>query len=265
MGLMHVDFFSEVLGMCTQIDVILPDMAKSSIGVGNSSQESGWKVLYLLHGLSDDHTIWQRRTSIERYVSDKPLAVIMPTTQRGWYTDMEYGFKWFTFMTEELPSVCKRLFPGISTKREDTFVAGLSMGGYGALKLALSCPEKYSYAASLSGALDVEELATQSGIITDPLYWSDIFGPSNQIKGSKHDLYALAEKVVAENRPLPEIYLWCGKQDGLYPHSVRMNKLLNRLNYSVMYEESDGVHAWEYWDAKIQTVLSWLPLGKEKK
>ena len=164
MALLHVDFFSDVLGMCAEMDVILPERTRGQIGMEGKRGEGKYPVLYLLHGMSDDHTIWQRRTSIERYAADYGIAVVMPSTQLGWYTDMQIGLPWFTYITQELPAICRSFFPNMSEKREDTFVAGLSMGGYGALKCALRAPETYCAAASLSGAVDVSALTLEKPV-----------------------------------------------------------------------------------------------------
>ena len=256
MALLHVDFFSEVLGMCTQMDVILPQSSRGLIGMDTGKSEGKWKVMYLLHGLSDDHTIWQRRTSIERYAAGRNLAVIMPETQRGWYTDMNYGFKWFTFFTEELPSICRSFFPNISDKREDTCVCGLSMGGYGALKLGMSCPEQFGYAASLSGAVDVAELCDKAEG-EGKRYLEDVFGEAASVRGSNNDLFALAGKL-AQKSIKPKLYMCCGLQDGLYWQNVRLRNLMKSLELPLTYEEENGTHEWAYWDMKIQSVLSWL-------
>ena len=87
MALLHVNFFSDVLGMCMNMDVILPQQTKNQIGMKGTRKDGKIPTLYLLHGMSDDHTIWQRRTSIERYVSEMGIAVVMPTTHLGWYTN----------------------------------------------------------------------------------------------------------------------------------------------------------------------------------
>lgn len=263
MALMHVDYFSEVLGMCTQMDVILPQPSSGLIGMDTSVTEGKWKVMYLLHGLSDDHTIWQRRTSIERYVSDKNIAVIMPETQRGWYTDMHYGFEWFRFFTQELPAICRSFFPNISDKREDTCVCGLSMGGYGALKMGMTCPEQYGWAASLSGAVDVAELCEKAEL-ESAAEFEDVFGPASEVRGSSNDLFALAGKL-KQKGTLPRLFLCCGLQDGLYWQNVRLRNLLKSLDIPVTYEEENGSHTWSYWDAKIQSVLSWLYRSGEEK
>lgn len=263
MALLHVDFFSDVLGMCVEMDVILPENTVGQIGMEGVAGKEKWKTLYLLHGMSDDHTIWQRRTSIERYASDKGIAVVMPSTQLGWYTDMHEGFKWYTYIAEELPKICRSFFPNMSDRREDTFVCGLSMGGYGAMKLALRASDTFGWGASLSGALDACEIV--KGSLGNPVYWEDVFGPADAMKGGFNDLFAAAEDLKKSGKPLPELYMWCGKQDFLYGQNVKMRDHLLSLGYSLIYEESDGDHKWKYWDEKVQTVLGWLPLGKEGK
>jgi putative tributyrin esterase len=265
MALLHVDFFSDVLGMCTQMNVILPEEASGAVGVNSIAGKDKYPTLYLLHGMSDDHTIWQRRTSIERYAAEKGIAVVMPTTHLGWYTDMRRGYDYWTFISDELVKICREFFPRMSEKREDTFAAGLSMGGYGALKLGLLAPETFSYAAPLSGGLDAaficEENAKQEK--PDPL-WGNIFGEADKVRGSDNDLFAAAEKLAASGKPKPKIYMWCGTEDFLYPLNVRMRDHLRTLGYDLTYEESPGDHSWKYWDEKIQTVLNRLPVNTER-
>ena len=112
MALFHAHFSSEALAMQCAADVILPDApAKPSRPL---------PCLWLLHGLSDDHTTWQRRTSIERYADACRLAVVMPCVHRGFYTDMAHGLKYWTFLSEELPARMRAYFP-LSSRREDDF------------------------------------------------------------------------------------------------------------------------------------------------
>ena len=261
MALLHVDFFSDVLGMCTQMDVILPEETRGQIGMEGKAGKGGWKTLYLLHGMSDDHTIWQRRTSIERYAADKGIAVVMPTTHLGWYTDMHLGYDYFTFITEELPEICRNFFPGMSKRREDTYAAGLSMGGYGALKCGLRAGKTFSKVATLSGAMDVVSICKENDPKENP-YWEDIFGPADEVKGSFNDLFQAAEDM-KDSPDRPDVYMWCGTEDFLYESNVRMHEHLVKLGYNIKYEESAGDHQWKYWDEKIQTVLDWLIPGKE--
>jgi len=151
MALVHCDFFSEALGLSTSMCVILPQATGGGqIGMASAAAAKQHPALWLLHGLSDDHTIWQRRTSIERYVAPLGLAVVMPAGGRSFYADMAHGLRYWTFLSEELPALARSFFP-LSEAREDNFVAGLSMGGYGAFKWALRCPQQFAAAASLSG------------------------------------------------------------------------------------------------------------------
>ena len=120
MAFLSTDIYSSVLNMDTHINVILPH--------DKTATDEPAKVLYLLHGLSDDCSKWTRFTAIERKISGKNLAVVMPEVQRSFYTDMRYGLNYFSFVAYELPKLCQKMF-NVSNKREDNFIAGLSMGG----------------------------------------------------------------------------------------------------------------------------------------
>lgn len=263
MALLHVNFFSDVLGKSTAMYVILPQRTNSQIGMAGVRKEGKYPVLYLLHGLSDDYTIWQRRTSIERYVADMGIAVVMPDADTSFYSDMVHGRKYWTFLSEELPEIVHDFFPNISEEREDTFVAGLSMGGYGAYKLALGT-DRFAAAASLSGAVDLPlELTREDRVKANGELWNNIFEDLNTVKGSKNDVLFLAEDKKKSGKPLPKLYMWCGTEDFIYELSVSAHKKLDELGYDLVYEESSGDHQWKYWDEKIQTVLTWLPIRKK--
>ena len=260
MAFLQVNFFSSVLGMCTAMNAILPQTTSTRglIGVDTADVDVTYPVLYLLHGMSDDHTIWSRRTSIERYADERGIAVVMPTTELGWYTNMKHGRRWRSFIGEELPAICHDFFPRISQKREDTYIAGLSMGGYGAYALAMTYPEQYSAAAALSAAF----LPLRFGRDTEP-FWQDIFGTMSEYTGGENDLIALSSRLVREGAPLPRLYMWCGTEDGLYSQNIAMRDHLNKLGWEdFTYEESAGNHNWRCWDEKIQTVLAWLHAGR---
>ncbi|WP_018752455.1 alpha/beta hydrolase [Paenibacillus sanguinis] len=259
MALFQTRFFSEALGLSTSMTVILPQSAKSQIGMETPEISGPYPTLYLLHGLSDDDSIWLRRTSIERYVAELGLAVVMPQVDRSFYTDMAYGNRYWTFISEELPRLCRSFFP-LSRRREDTFVAGLSMGGYGAFKLALRKPEMFAAAASLSGALDIASSAQHAEELSS-LFLS-IFGESGP-KGTENDLLTLLEPFAEKARQglaMPALYQCCGTEDFLYQDNQTFREACNRLNIPLTYEEGPGAHEWSYWDTRIQDVLNWLPL-----
>jgi putative tributyrin esterase len=255
MALIHCDFFSDALGLSTSMTVILPQETSAQIGLSGRTRTGGHPVLYLLHGLSDDHTIWSRRTSIERYVAPLGLAVVMPQVHRSFYTDEHIGNRYWTFVSEELPSLVQGFFR-VSDRREDTFVAGLSMGGYGAFALALRRPDRFAAAASMSGALDVamlQELALQ------PALMDQVFGP-DPISGTDHDLlWALGQ--LDGTAPLPALYACCGADDPLLPATHAFADAAGRNGVDLTIEIGPGNHEWGYWDRKIQDVLAWLPLS----
>src|ERR1044072_6707684 len=126
MPLIRCDFFAESLALGTSMTVLLPQPSAAQVGVTGRDSDAPPPVLYLLHGLTDSDTAWIRYTSIERYAAAKGLAVVMPQVHRRFYSDEAYGGKFWTFLAEELPQVVQRFFR-VSTRREDTFVAGLSM------------------------------------------------------------------------------------------------------------------------------------------
>ncbi len=251
MALIRCDFFSDVLQISASMDVIVPQEA--------ALHGAKLPTLYLLHGLSDDHTIWQRRTSIERYVDPLGLAVVMPAVNRSFYADMAHGARYWTFVSEELPTLARAFFP-LSSKRADNFVAGLSMGGYGALELALRCPDGFAAAASLSGALDMAQRGAEELEEKFRAELEDTFGDLHVLPGSEYDLFHLAEKVARRKRMRPKLYQCCGTEDFLYEGNVRFRKHVERLGLDLTYEEGPGEHEWGYWDTQIQKVLAWLPL-----
>lgn len=259
MALMHVDFFSDVLGMSMNMDVILPQRTRGQIGMEGKAEDGKYKTMYLLHGMSDDHTTWQRRTSIERYVSSLGIAVVMPATHLGFYTDTTYGMRYWTFISEELPHICREFFPQMSEKREDTLAAGLSMGGYGAWKLGLGASGTFGAAASLSGALDiVDDYRRTEREMADRLpLFRGIFGDIRRLEVSDDDILALADKLAASDQERPRLYAWCGTEDFLYQGNQKAWEHVQNLGYELSCSESPGDHQWKYWDEKIKDVLDW--------
>jgi S-formylglutathione hydrolase FrmB len=255
MALIQLHFYSHVLQLTSTLSVILPQPVTPPENAAASVVRSvRYPTLYLLHGMSDDHTIWQRRTAVERYVEGRNLAVVMPAVQRSFYTDMVIGPKYWQFISEEVPFVARSLLP-LSDKREENFVAGLSMGGYGAFKLALTYPERYAAAASLSGALDVVHLTRLEDNAGELKY---IFGQVDGLEGSPNDLFYLAEQISKQDKPQPKLYQWRGVEDFLYEDNVRFREHTHTLGLNVDYNEGPGGHEWWCWDQQIERVIDWL-------
>lgn len=254
MALIHCHFTSKSLKLMTTMNVILPDLPDP--GVRAAAMERGYPTLYLLHGRSDDHTAWVRRTSIERYVAGRGLAVVMPEVHRSYYADTVTGLRYWTFISEELPELARHYFP-LSSVREKNFVAGLSMGGYGAFKLAMTYPERYAAAASLSGALDVVRMARADASAGETEF-RNIFGSPDRLTGSPNDMFHLAEQLAGHDGPKPALYQWCGVSDFLHDDNRRWRDHAGKLSLPLTYEEGPGGHEWSCWDTQIQRVLNWL-------
>jgi putative tributyrin esterase len=254
MALITCDFYSDALELSTSMTVLLPQQTRTQIGLtGAPAGEHGAPVLYLLHGLSDDHTIWQRRTSIERYAAPLGLAVVMPNVHRSFYADERHGGRYWTFLSAELPELVSQFFR-VSTRREDTFVAGLSMGGYGAFKWALRQPGRFAAAASMSGAVDVVDLARRSDLTS---LFARVHGGTI---APDEDLFRLVAD--ADPATLPALHLSCGTEDYLFADNERFVAAAEKAGVPLTVDFRPGGHEWQFWDDEIRTVLDWFTLSR---
>lgn len=281
MALVKLNYFSRTLGMCMSLDVILPEKSQG-IGVQTGDGWDGTEplaALYLLHGTSDDQTIWQRRTSIERYVADKKLAVIMPTTHLGAYTNQQYGFRYFDYVAKEVPETCRTYF-NLSSDREKNFVGGLSMGGYGALKIGMRCADSFGYAIGLSSGCDrlsmlaekakafrsLSELETHRSEFTEGeyqqalLFFLNFGSPERYLASEEDNLFQIAESRTKQGLVMPKIWMVCGTEDFALKPNREFHAHLERLGVPHDYHEAPGIHDWLFWDTHIQEALEWLPL-----
>ncbi|WP_218657983.1 alpha/beta hydrolase [Enterococcus thailandicus] len=262
MAFIQANIYSNILEMEVNLNVILPQQTKKIIGTSTQQKNTDIPVLYLLHGMGGNHSVWERRSSIERYAADYGLAVIMPSTDLGWYTDTTYDMNYWTFISEELPAICHELFPQLTTKREKTYAAGLSMGGYGALKLGLAKPENFAAVISLSGAVSVGNRMDDLLKIRKQSFWEGIFGPLDQIEGSVNDPKFLLDKLVTSGKQVPRIFLACGESDFLFTANQEVAEVIKENGLAVTFEHGPGEHNWIFWDEWIQRAFVWLFEGQ---
>jgi len=252
---MHVSFYSDVLKIDCGLEVVYPQNTTRTPPQLRDVIKPPYPVLYLLHGIMRDQSGWVRFTALEQYVMDMGLVVVMPTTQRGQYINQANGYRYSDFLTQELPQIVSKMFQ-VSTKREDTFIAGLSMGGYGAFKAALTYPELYSHAASLSGGLDIGYLYESDLLSKEELLVN--FNNQNP-RGGEYDIFALAPKQASSGKTLPAFYMSCGTEDFLHEVNARFYGEMKDI-LPLTYHEEPGSHVWNYWDRNIKKVLEWLPI-----
>ena len=237
MAQISANFKSEALGFHSHIEVIFP-----------FHDPAAAKVLYLLHGLSDNCTSWTRMTRIYHYAMSNNFIVVMPEVQRSFYADMVHGSKYFTYVTEELPQICEKIF-NIHHTRDKTFVAGLSMGGYGAAKCALAKPEFYAACASFSGAMDMKARVEAAKTSSNPLVFSEIKAilGEDMIYPDNTDLFYLATEA-AKLATKPKMLVTCGDDDFLLDDNRRFDAHMQALNYGHTYKEWPGQHTWDFWE-----------------
>jgi S-formylglutathione hydrolase FrmB len=251
MAFMECHFTSKVLDLSVSVNLLVPD---------DLQEGEKLKVLYLLHGYMGNHTDWMRYTSIERYLWNHRMIVVMPSAMNSYYADMVYGMPFFTFISSELPKFIERLLP-ISKKREDRFICGLSMGGYGAFKVALTYPDAFAYAGSLSGALDVESVRKMMKDTPRARLYDAMFGQF-PIEGSPNDLFHLVEKNTTDKQKMPHFYMACGTEDFLYQDNLRFKHHLKKHHADFTYVEGPGDHSWAFWDEYILKFLEHIKQGR---
>ncbi len=248
------NYFSECLGIQNQSYILLPEMTER--------QAVGMKpipTLYLLHGLSGDHTGWMRMTNVQWYARKYHVAIVMPAVNRSFYMDMAHGAKYFTFISQELPQIMESYFP-LSREREGRFAAGQSMGGYGAMKLGLTLPDRYAAVGNFSGPMEMQE-AYQVFAGNDEMLKNldDVYGSEEALRTGGGNLRLLAEKQPAEKAP--RMYMSCGTQDDLFSASESFVRDFGE-KFSIDYRRVPGGHSFDVWDPELKSFLEWLPLER---
>ncbi|MBQ9195947.1 MAG: acetylesterase [Clostridia bacterium] len=226
-----------------------------------------FKTLYLLHGIFGSQYDWINGTNVQRWADEKDLAVVMPAGENMFYVDQQDAHSLYgQFIGQELVELTRRMFP-LSPRREDTFIAGLSMGGYGALRNGLKYMDNFGCIAGLSSANIVENIEKRTDDVE--WYWAShrfaqaVFGDLDKVRGSDMDLFALAESCKASGKPLPRVYLACGEDDSLLEVNHHLRDCFLKNGFDLTWEEGPGAHEWDFWNRHIKRVIDWLPLAGE--
>lgn len=268
MALLHVSYKAYSLHRTVNFRVILPMEDTHSYSPDPQDKPKRFKTLYLLHGYSGDCGDWLYGSRIFKLARDRNLAVVMPDGENGFYEDDPVrGLLYRQFVGEELVAATRRMFP-LSHRREDTFIGGNSMGGFGSLLAACTYPETFGRVFCLSGAFMQTELLAGSpsfrALVNEGAdYPRHIFGTPEQYPGSGRDPVALAARA-AEQGQMPRLLLSCGQQDPLYPCNLRTRDALRARNVPLCWEEAPGGHDWPFWDARLPQVLDWLLEGENE-
>ena len=250
MALITMNYNSPTIGMHQNLTIILPEDVTF---FDSSTTAKQLQSMLLLHGLSSDETTYIRYTSIERYANEHQLAIIMPNVDHSGYANMVYGHSYYDYILEIYEYV-HQILP-LSRKREDNFIAGHSMGGYGTIKFALTQSDKFAKAAPLSAVFEAQRFID--------LDWTDfspqsITGNNTQIKGTELDTYYLLDQAIDASVDIPELFIMCGKEDFLYHDNLQFIETLNKKGVSYKFEDGPGDHDYAYWDRAIKRAIEWF-------
>ena len=237
--------YSEALGTWTPVVALLPD-----------NRDENTKVFYLLHGLGCDQRKWSTWINVERYAEGRNVALIMPYGQRSFYCNMKHGYKFYTYIAEELPRKIGAMF-NLKQTCENTFLCGYSMGAYGAARIGLTQPGKFKGIGLLSGVLDVKGRLNGEWWDADAkLIWGDDY--KTTVPGSEDDPVCLVKKAYAD-KTLPRIFHTCGTDDFLYEdNQVFRREMASLKGADYLYTEGPGGHANLFWNEHITEMFDFL-------
>ncbi|MCH5352921.1 MAG: hypothetical protein J1E06_05605 [Acutalibacter sp.] len=249
------NFISYTLKRTVDITVVLPtptipdSMGMTGDGHPHHTPKEKYPVVYLLHGMGNNHAQWTGYTNVELFAEERQIAIVNISAENKSYVKVG-GDDFFTFVSQELPDFVTGMFP-VSTKPEDTYIAGLSMGGFGTLVHALSFPERFKAFGAFSAAVHLNPGA---------LMGDDPVAAANSEAPAEYNPSELAKKIAAEGKAFPKAYIACGAKDFLYEANQQFRDELIALGADVTWDEHpDYGHEWRFWNLEIEKFLDWLP------
>lgn len=263
MAFFQADFFSQALCRVTSFNIILPnDLPADRILGYERHHRRGMKALYLLHGYTGDNKDWLVNSMISDLAGKYNLAVVFPSGENSFYVDGKgAGKQYGQYIGSELVDYTRKVF-GLSANREDTFIGGLSMGGFGALRNALKYNQTFGKVFALSSALIIHKIeGMQSGdkdAIADYHYYHSVFGDLNALDESDVNPEHLAKNIIKDKGAIPDIYMACGKEDFLINENRAFKLFLDNNGIPVHYTEGSGIHDWNYWNSHLEPAIKWL-------
>jgi putative tributyrin esterase len=263
MALLHLNFESQYLNNNTDVNIILPDKPRGVTPAQFYDRKRKYPVLWLLHGTFGDYTDWIRKSNIELYACERDVVVVMPSALNSNYLDWKgfgIGYGMWQYLTEELMPLVYNWFPA-SDKRKDNFIAGLSMGGGGAIQYAVGHPDKFAAAAILSSAPSnhKESIAKNEVNERTQTVINDMGGADAYLASAANTWDKLPTLI--KKKALPRLYFAVGKQDFLYDRYEKFKAYAGEIGLDAVFEEYDGFkHEWRFWDLTIQKALDFFGL-----
>ena len=257
MVLFRGDIKCKSLQRRTSISVILP---ADNIHFLQDTEEivpKPYRTLYLLHGLYGSDDIFLANTSIQKFAEDNGIAIVIPCGENSFYVDNPKAHAYYgEYVGQELLDITRNIFP-LSHRREDTFIAGFSMGGYGAVRNGLKYHENFSKIGMISAALitdDIVNYTDDDNVLRSRDFYESIFGDLDELKGSDMDPKALIEGCAN----VPDIYMACGEDDFLFEKNSDFHEFLKDMDIDVDFVKASGEHTWEFSEKYIKEFIKTL-------
>lgn len=265
MSTIHVEFRANSLTRPAEFWMFLPEKLPVEIFGPNPHYARPPKTLILLHGYTGNSADWLYYGHAAEISMKYNLAVVMPSGGISFYLDRPgVGNAYGRFIGEDLINYLRSTF-GLATCRQDTFIAGNSMGGFGALHSALAYPERYGCAMGLSSALVIHQFAdmkpsdpiNNTHVMADYAYYLETFGDPEKILTSSNNPEMLVKNLKDQGKEIPRLFMACGTEDFLLDQNRQFYQFLERERVPVKYMEDSGVHDWSFWNKMIDPAIQW--------
>lgn len=267
MSLFQVDFFSNALRRNVSFTAVLPNDVPPMMMNDNECYQRKTKVLFLLHGYSGSCRDWLLGTRVTDLAMKYNMAIVMPSGENSFYLDGKgTGKAYGQLVGQELVDFVRSTF-GLSSDKEDTFIGGLSMGGFGAIHTGLAYPNTFGKIVGLSSALIIHNIVNMKEDFTDAIadydYYTSVFGDLSKLDQSANNPEVLIRRLKEEKQAIPSIYMACGTEDFLIEENRAFHQFLQKEKVPVEYIESPGVHNWDFWNQYLEPSMKWM-LGLDK-
>lgn len=255
MAVAKVRFFSDTLHMMVPAAVILPE--------GGEPPKTGFKTVWALHGGNGDYTEWLYDSCVARYAQEMGMAVVLPTVYNSFGMNMAHGAAYADFLQDEIMGKIRGLFPALSHRREDTFAAGVSMGGFAAFRWAVNRPEQFDAAGAFAGAIYMEDIFRKYLEGTQPggPDFINSFGNLERLIRTENDVFYMTAKNIREGKKNPRMYLLCGRDDFGFEQNKAAFRLLKEAGEDPVFHEVEGAHSFGCWDPYIIEMFTFFMNG----
>lgn len=262
MALIQADFYSLALSKITNFNILLPNDVLPEMIEGNENYHREMKTLYLLHGYSGNSKDWLLGSSIQELAIKYNLAVVMPSGDNSFYLDAKgTGRAYCQYVGKELIEYTRKTF-GLANRKENTYIGGISMGGFGAIHTGLTFPDTFARIISFSSALIIHNIKNmqedEKDEIADYYYYRSVFGDLKKLEQSSNNPEYLIRKLKEQGEIIPPVYMVCGTEDFLLEQNRSFHRFLMAEGIDVKYKESPGMHDWPFWNQQVEASIQWL-------